>query len=458
MNSATLRRLCGWVASVAAGSVVALLAGTTPLRAIEPLGLPSPSVAIPSVPPVPVASGAPLPTVSPVTVPTPVLLPTLSPPVTVPTPVPLPTLSPPVTVPPANSPPIGTPTAPRPSPSPAGDNRGDAVGVPVPIVGPIVGAIGDLVDRADPSTDVSTDSTDPAGRPSGGTDAGRGDSGATGVREPAESGTLSPSASGEDPASSGGSLGPTPDLSQAAGSQVGASAGHQADDVAATVGDEASTGGQRGGADDQIGATALIADGRAPGRSPLENTVAAVGAVAGVGALLVAFELAKLQGGLAAASLFTEWLRRQLKEKRMSQRQLAQQSGVDHSTISRLVKGERAPSLGTATKLARGLREIQSDDEGPRYFGNVDQNIVPSLRIEYALRGDDALEESDVRQLMQAYFLLRRGRLHARRAPARGSTADAKPRATMRQIQERAEHPDDRGAPRSPDDADRRSA
>ena len=38
---------------------------------------------------------------------------------------------------------------------------------------------------------------------------------------------------------------------------------------------------------------------------------------------------------------FNEWLRAQLKAKKMSQRQLAQQSGVDHSTISRLIRGDR---------------------------------------------------------------------------------------------------------------------
>ena len=38
---------------------------------------------------------------------------------------------------------------------------------------------------------------------------------------------------------------------------------------------------------------------------------------------------------------FNSWLRGQLKEKKMSQRQLALQSGVDHSTISRLIKGDR---------------------------------------------------------------------------------------------------------------------
>ena len=68
---------------------------------------------------------------------------------------------------------------------------------------------------------------------------------------------------------------------------------------------------------------------------------------------------------------FNEWLRTQLKAKKMSQRQLAQQSGVDHSTISRLVRGDRTPSLGTATKLARGLRELRDETETPHYFGLV---------------------------------------------------------------------------------------
>jgi transcriptional regulator with XRE-family HTH domain len=83
---------------------------------------------------------------------------------------------------------------------------------------------------------------------------------------------------------------------------------------------------------------------------------------------------------------FNEWLRAQLKAKKMSQRQLAQQSGVDHSTISRLIRGDRMPSLGTATKLARGLRE---------------------LRVEYALRADELLSEPQVRQIMEYYLAVR---------------------------------------------------
>ena len=72
---------------------------------------------------------------------------------------------------------------------------------------------------------------------------------------------------------------------------------------------------------------------------------------------------------------FNEWLRAQLKAKKMSQRQLAQQSGVDHSTISRLIRGDRMPSLGTATKLARGLRELRDDADTPQYLGLVASGV-----------------------------------------------------------------------------------
>ena len=109
---------------------------------------------------------------------------------------------------------------------------------------------------------------------------------------------------------------------------------------------------------------------------------------------------------------FNSWLRGQLKEKKMSQRQLALQSGVDHSTISRLIKGDRMPSLGTATKLARGLREIREQSDGPGYFASLSsRQMMPTARVEYALRGDDLLTEADVRDLMQTYLALRTQRV-----------------------------------------------
>jgi len=109
---------------------------------------------------------------------------------------------------------------------------------------------------------------------------------------------------------------------------------------------------------------------------------------------------------------FNEWLRTQLKVKKMSQRQLAQQSGVDHSTISRLIRGDRMPSLGTATKLARGLREIHDDAEPPQYLELVSSGTTnPTARVEYSLRSDDLLTETEVRQVMEFYLAIRARRL-----------------------------------------------
>jgi transcriptional regulator with XRE-family HTH domain len=105
---------------------------------------------------------------------------------------------------------------------------------------------------------------------------------------------------------------------------------------------------------------------------------------------------------------FNEWLRAQLKAKKMSQRQLAQQSGVDHSTISRLIRGDRMPSLGTATRLARGLREIRDDADAAATLGVVSVGIQnPTARVEYALRADEALSEPQVRQIMEYYLAVR---------------------------------------------------
>ncbi len=115
---------------------------------------------------------------------------------------------------------------------------------------------------------------------------------------------------------------------------------------------------------------------------------------------------------------FNEWLRTQLKAKKMSQRQLAQASGVDHSTISRLIRGDRMPSLGTATKLARGLREIREDSDTPATLGVVSagpQN--PTARVEYALRADEQLTEPQVRQIMEYYLAVRVRRFARTYAP-----------------------------------------
>jgi transcriptional regulator with XRE-family HTH domain len=124
---------------------------------------------------------------------------------------------------------------------------------------------------------------------------------------------------------------------------------------------------------------------------------------------------------------FNSWLRGQLKEKKMSQRQLALQSGVDHSTISRLIKGDRMPSLGTATKLARGLREIHEEAEGPAYFASLSgRQQLPTARVEYALRGDEILTEADVRELMQTYISVRNRRQRGNGSPGQPTANGSK--------------------------------
>jgi transcriptional regulator with XRE-family HTH domain len=136
---------------------------------------------------------------------------------------------------------------------------------------------------------------------------------------------------------------------------------------------------------------------------------------------------------------FNEWLRAQLKTKKMSQRQLAQQSGVDHSTISRLIRGDRMPSLGTATKLARGLREIRDDADAPQYLGVVASGTAnPTARVEYALRADEVLSEPQVRQVMEYYLAVRMRRF------GRGYTGmrtEHRPMEPRRLIDDRRETP-----------------
>ncbi len=131
---------------------------------------------------------------------------------------------------------------------------------------------------------------------------------------------------------------------------------------------------------------------------------------------------------------FNEWLRAQLKAKKMSQRQLAQQSGVDHSTISRLIRGDRMPSLGTATKLARGLRELRDDADTPQYLGMVASGSTnPTARVEYALRADELLSEAQVRQIME-YYLAVRMRRYGRTFAEGSSTGSGGDRSRDRQV------------------------
>lgn len=128
----------------------------------------------------------------------------------------------------------------------------------------------------------------------------------------------------------------------------------------------------------------------------------------------VATEFARAGSGWAGPLVFASWLRRQLRERRLSQRQLAERSGISHSTISRVISGTRSPSLETATKLVRALRHGWTEDQVATYFDLLpERTILPAQRVEAALRGDSELSESDVRSVMVEYLAVRSHRLRS---------------------------------------------
>jgi transcriptional regulator with XRE-family HTH domain len=52
---------------------------------------------------------------------------------------------------------------------------------------------------------------------------------------------------------------------------------------------------------------------------------------------------------------FASWLQERMEERGISQRMLAMRAGVSHSSVSRLLSGDRSPSLPTAIALLRVL-------------------------------------------------------------------------------------------------------
>jgi transcriptional regulator with XRE-family HTH domain len=80
-------------------------------------------------------------------------------------------------------------------------------------------------------------------------------------------------------------------------------------------------------------------------------------------------------------------------------------SGVDHSTISRLLRGDRSPSLRTATLLALGLR--LSSDHPAIPVHETSTRSAPA-QVEDALRCDDQLSGPEIRAVMSYYLGIRR--------------------------------------------------
>jgi transcriptional regulator with XRE-family HTH domain len=141
-----------------------------------------------------------------------------------------------------------------------------------------------------------------------------------------------------------------------------------------------------------------------------------------VSAVSVAVDFARASGGWAGPLMFNVWLRRQLRERRMSQRQLAMLAGINHSAISRIVNGHASPTLETATKLVHALRMEWTGDQIATYFDLLPEStLLPTQRVESALRGDGTLGDVEVRAIMQHYLALR---AHRKRAGTAHGDAD----------------------------------
>jgi transcriptional regulator with XRE-family HTH domain len=104
---------------------------------------------------------------------------------------------------------------------------------------------------------------------------------------------------------------------------------------------------------------------------------------------------------IADGPLFVDWLRAEMKAQRISQRRLAARAGVNHATISRLLRLKRDPSMATASRLARALNAVDS----PTAF--YVSPLHPTVRVEHALRADESLSEAQVREIMEIYLATR---------------------------------------------------
>jgi transcriptional regulator with XRE-family HTH domain len=337
----------------------------------EPSVSPSPSAEpLPTVPPVP--SDSPLPSV-------------------VPSPTPIPTVEPLPVVP---SPSAGPSVEPLPSASPGAGATLPVDPIPVeaaPTASPVESGLLETTDPAAP-THAPAAATQPSAVPMSGSSTGAGLAAWTVLQASAAPAVSAAASSSPSPAAS-----PAP-----------------APEPHRPIADWA-----RAESESEARSHPLSLLASATSDLPRELALAAVPAVAPAvahSAVQVALDFGKSGSGWAGAVVFNIWLRRQLRERRMSQRQLAMLSGVDHSTISRLLRGDRAPTLETATKLAHALRQLAAPEEAPVYFDRLTEaTIFPTQRVEAALRGDEELDEIDVRHIMHAYLVLRARRRQAKR-------------------------------------------
>lgn len=106
------------------------------------------------------------------------------------------------------------------------------------------------------------------------------------------------------------------------------------------------------------------------------------------------------------AGHFRGWLRAEMRQRAISQRMLARRSGLNHSSISRLLSEDRTPSMGTMARLATALgADLPTYVAPTRISGSADAQIRAALS---AL----GVGPEDIEEMLSLY---RRRRLQERR-------------------------------------------
>ena len=104
---------------------------------------------------------------------------------------------------------------------------------------------------------------------------------------------------------------------------------------------------------------------------------------------------------------FGDYLKHELHARHWSVRYLAFRSGINHSTISRLIRGQRTPRLETVQRLHQALTPVLPI---PRLTARASNPDDVFQRVADALALDPLLSPAALRQLMRYYEHLRQPR------------------------------------------------
>jgi len=100
---------------------------------------------------------------------------------------------------------------------------------------------------------------------------------------------------------------------------------------------------------------------------------------------------------------FDAWLAAELKRVGLSQFRLARLSGLHRSTISRLLHGQRQPTVETAARIAVAIASI-----GP--YDGAERRTDVVARVRHELAADPTLRPQDVQRVMTRYVRVRAAR------------------------------------------------